>query len=167
MIRLIRDSLRRRDTKGNADMAARQHRPERRTGQRRTRTLTAGLLLLSLPMMGGCAAPFAAGVGISEFISIASLTGTVAFNKGATDLALDIVTGDDCRVMEGMVREDRNICESVGSEATEKDFKGVVGEVQDGDLVVVGHRRMELHDGTEATIAVYGTRPDDEIAREL
>jgi len=167
MIRLIRDSQTHRDTKGNADMAARQHRSECRSSHRRGRALTTGLLLLSLPMLGGCAAPFAAGVGISEFISIASLTGTVAFNKGATDLALDFVTGDDCRVMEGVVREDRKICESIGSDATEKDFKGVVGEVQDGNLVVVGHRRMELHDGAEVTIAVYGIRPDPEIAAEL
>lgn|GEM_PF-7095888 len=167
VIRLIRDSLTRRDTKGKADMAVRQHRSERRASRPGVRALTTGLLLLSLPMLGGCAAPFAAGVGISEFISIASLTGTVAFNKGATDLALDIVTGGDCRVVEGVVREDRSICESVGSDATEKDFKGVVGEVQDGDLVVVGHRRMELHDGAEVTIAVYGIRPDPEIAREL
>ncbi|MEQ8370172.1 MAG: hypothetical protein RIC83_05840 [Alphaproteobacteria bacterium] len=148
-------------------MAARQHRTERRVSRQRARAAATGLLLLSLPLLGGCAAPFAAGVGISEFISIASLTGTVAFNKGATDLALDFVTGDDCRVMEGMVREDRNICESIGSAATDRDFKGVVGEVQDGDLIVVGHRRMELHDGAEVTMAVYGIRPDPKIVGEL
>lgn len=147
-------------------MAARQRRTERGAGQR-TRSVATGLLLLATPVLGGCAAPFAAGVGISEIISIASLTGTVAFNKGATDLALDVVTGEDCRVVEGMVREDRKICESIGSDATERDFKGVVGEVQDGDMVVVGHRRMELHDGAEVTIAVYGIRPDPEIATEL
>ncbi len=166
MIRLIRDSPWRRATQGKPEMAARQHRTERRASQP-TRAAATGLLLLAMPVMGGCAAPFAAGVGISEFISIASLTGTVAFNKGATDLALDFVTGDDCRVMEGVVREDRKICESSGSDATAKDFKGVVGEVRDGDLVVVGHKQMELHDGAEVTIAVYGIRPDPEIASEL
>lgn len=166
MIRLIRDSLRRRATKGKPEMAARQHRTKRRSRQR-TGAATAGLLLFAMPMLGGCAAPFAAGVGISEFISIASLTGTVAFNKGATDLALDFVTGDDCRVMEGVVREDRNICEANGSDATAKDFKGVVGEVRDGDLVVVGHKQMELHDGAQVTIAVYGIRPTPETASEL
>ena len=66
-----------------------------------------------------------------------------------------------------MVREDRNICESIGSAATDRDFKGVVGEVQDGDLIVVGHRRMELHDGAEVTMAVYGIRPDPKIVGEL
>lgn len=166
MIRLIRDSLRRRETKGKSDMTARQRRTECRSSFG-ARAATAGLLLLATPMLGGCAVPFAAGVGIGEIVSIASLTGTVAFNKGATDLALDFVTGEDCRVVEGVVREDRKICESIGSDATDRDFKGVVGEVQDGDLVVVSHRRIELHDGGEVMVAVYGKRPDPEIAAEL
>jgi hypothetical protein len=147
-------------------MAARPEIRKRRS-DRRSGAARAALLLLTLPFAGGCAAPFAAGVGLGEIVSIASLTGTVAFNKGATDLALDMVTGEDCRVVEGMVREDRKICEELGSDATERDFKGVVGEVQDGDLVVVGHRSMELHDGTVVMVAIYGERPDPGIPAEL
>ena len=147
-------------------MSAPDQYPDRRP-DRSKGPLAAAMMLLVLPLAGGCAAPFAAGVGLGEIVSIASLTGTVAFNKGATDLALDIATGEDCRVVEGMVREDRKICETLGSDATEKDFKGVVGEVQDGDLVVVGHQRMELHDGAVVMVAVYGKRPEPAIPAEL
>jgi len=132
-----------------------------------TRTAAAVALLLFTPMVGGCAVPFAAGIGLSEIVSIASLTGTIAYNKGATDLALDLVTGEDCRVVEAMVREDRDICETIGSDAAGKDFKGVVGEVEDGDLVVVGHRRMETHDGAEIEITVFGVRPEAVVAPQL
>ncbi len=124
-------------------------------------------LLIVLPLAGGCAAPFAAGVGIGELVSIASLTGTIAYNKGASDLALDIVTGGDCRIVEGLVRDDRKVCEEDGSDATDKDFKGVVGVVQDEDLVVIGHETLETHDGNSISVAIYGKRENTEIAREL
>ncbi len=125
-------------------------------------------LLLTLPLAGGCALPFAAGVGIGEVVSLASLTGTIAYNKGASDLALDIVTGGNCRIVEGLVREDRKVCEEDGSEATDRDFRGVVGVVQDEDMTVIGHESFETHDGNTITVAIFGKRvqPDAEIELE-
>lgn len=124
-------------------------------------------LLATLPLTGGCAMPFAAGVGVGEIISLASLTGTIAYNKGASDLALDIMTGGNCRIVESLVREDRKVCEEEGSDASEKDFRGVIGVVQDEDLVLVGHENIETHDGNTIRIAVYGKRVSPEIATEL
>lgn len=142
--------------------------PPRPDFKSKIRHLTCGAALLAtLPLAGGCAMPFAAGVGVGEILSLASLTGTIAYNKGASDLALDIVTGDNCRIVEGLMREDRKVCEEDGSDASEKDFRGVVGVVQDEDLVLVGHENIETHDGNTIRIAVYGKRVSPEIATEL
>lgn len=116
------------------------------------------VLFATLGLSGGCALPFAAGVGIGELVSLASLTGTVAYNKGASDLALDIVTGGNCRIVEGLVRDDRDVCEDEGSDASEKDFKGVVGELQAEDLIVVGHEDYETRDDYTVLLAIYGKR---------
>ncbi|MDF1722764.1 MAG: hypothetical protein P1U65_18985 [Minwuia sp.] len=116
------------------------------------------MLFATLGLSGGCALPFAAGVGIGELVSLASLTGTVAYNKGASDLALDIVTGGNCRIVEGLVRDDRDVCEDEGSDASEKDFKGVVGELQAEDLIVVGHEDYETRDDYTVLLAIYGKR---------
>jgi hypothetical protein len=40
-------------------------------------------------------------------------------------------TGKDCRVIEGIVRKDRQTCETRGSPETRKDFKGLSGLVED------------------------------------
>ncbi|WP_146208986.1 hypothetical protein [Azospirillum sp. TSO22-1] len=44
--------------------------------------------------------------------------------KTLADHALDTLTGMDCRIVEGMTRPDRNICEPRGSLATMHDYKG-------------------------------------------
>ena len=46
-------------------------------------------------------------------------------DKGLIEDGADVVTGKDCRVIEGTVRDDRKICETRGDAATQKDFKGV------------------------------------------
>ena len=51
--------------------------------------------------------------------------------KGLPEDAADLVTGKDCRVIEGIVRKDRQTCETRGSPETRKDFKGLSGLVED------------------------------------
>ncbi|OFX12976.1 MAG: hypothetical protein A2516_04505 [Alphaproteobacteria bacterium RIFOXYD12_FULL_60_8] len=53
-----------------------------------------------------------------------SLISTALTGKGVVELAMDAVTGKDCR-FDGLVREDRQLCEVRGSKATENDFKGL------------------------------------------
>jgi len=43
---------------------------------------------------------------------------------------MDLVTGKDCRIMEGLMRDDREVCEERGSPATYDDFNGVMGLVR-------------------------------------
>jgi hypothetical protein len=50
--------------------------------------------------------------------------------KGLPEDAADLVTGKDCRVFEGVVRKDRQICETRGSPETRKDFKGLSGALE-------------------------------------
>ena len=45
--------------------------------------------------------------------------------KSLTDHALDAATGKDCRVVEGMAREDRDVCERRGSKPTRRAYKGL------------------------------------------
>lgn len=75
--------------------------------------------------LSGCAVPVIAGFTLNEMSSATSVVSTLATGKGTGEHALDLVTGKDCRFLEGLVREDRKICESPGSPATAEDFKGV------------------------------------------
>jgi hypothetical protein len=55
----------------------------------------------------------------------ADAASTAATGKGTTEHALDGMTGNDCRIVEGVVRSDRRVCEPRQGPATERDFKGV------------------------------------------
>ena len=78
-------------------------------------------------VMSGCAVPIVGGLTLSEMSTGASLVSTGLTGKSLGDQALGAVTGDDCSMMEGVVRADRHICETPGSPATQKDFKGILG----------------------------------------
>ena len=43
------------------------------------------------------------------------------------DPGADLATGKNCRLIEGVVRDDRKVCETQNSPATKKDFKGLSG----------------------------------------
>jgi hypothetical protein len=55
----------------------------------------------------------------------ADVASTAATGKGTTEHALDQMTGKDCRIIEGVVRSDRRLCEPWDAPATERDFKGL------------------------------------------
>ena len=79
------------------------------------RTKHAGVAaLLALALLGGCVPMLAADA--------AAVAGS---GKGASDHALDAMTGKDCRILEGLTRDDRAVCEEPGSPATAGDFKGL------------------------------------------
>lgn len=50
---------------------------------------------------------------------------TATTGKGTTEHALDEMTGKDCRIIEGVARSDRRLCEPRGTPATDRDFKGL------------------------------------------
>jgi hypothetical protein len=83
-------------------------------------------LLLAAPALSGCASAIIGGITLGEISAAAGLASVGTTGKGLQDHALSAVTGQDCRVLEGIVRQNRQICEEPGSPATEDDFKGVV-----------------------------------------
>jgi len=88
----------------------------------------AGTLALAL---SGCAAVVIAGI---PFGFLATEVAPRAVNgKGLAEDGVDLVTGKDCRLIDGVVRDDRHICETRGSPATKKDFKGLSGLTADDD----------------------------------
>ncbi|MEE8173523.1 MAG: hypothetical protein V3T62_11390 [Alphaproteobacteria bacterium] len=84
-------------------------------------------------VLSGCALPFAGPLALSDILTGVSIFSTAATGKGTTELALDLVTGQDCRLLEGIMRADRDFCEEPGSAATEEDFKGLVAWLEDSE----------------------------------
>ncbi len=88
------------------------------------------LLAAVLPALGGCATAVIGPLTLSHISTIATVTTMTVKGKGVGEVAMDVATGKDCRVMEGIVRQSRAICEVPGSSATDGDFKGVLALLQ-------------------------------------
>jgi hypothetical protein len=91
------------------------------------RFLRTSAAVLFSAAISGCAVPIVGGLTLSEMSTGASVVSTGLTGKSLSDDALGMVTGDDCSMVEGVVRADRHICETPGSPATQKDFKGILG----------------------------------------
>lgn len=65
-----------------------------------------------------------AGLTVTELATAGSLATTAATGKGLSEYAMDAATGRDCRIVEGMFRADRHICERKSSPALEDDWRG-------------------------------------------
>ena len=76
-------------------------------------------------LLSGCAAPVLGALTLNHLMTAASAATMAVSGKGVGDLALDAVTGRDCRVLESTFRTDRELCEDTGSPATKRDFKGL------------------------------------------
>lgn len=85
------------------------------------------ILVIAIAFLtGACAVPVVvAGLTLNDIATGFSLTSTVISGKGLGEHVLDVTTGKDCRIIEGVLRKDRQLCEERGSAATEKDFKGL------------------------------------------
>jgi hypothetical protein len=84
-----------------------------------------GIGCVCMACLGGCA--LAPASFIVTWVVPHAING-----KGLPEDAADLVTGKDCRVIEGIVRKDRKTCETRGSPETRKDFKGLAGLLDDG-----------------------------------
>ncbi len=87
------------------------------------KAMLCGVICFSL---SGCAGTIIAGLTLSEILTAGSIGSALITGKGLGEHALDIVTGQDCRILEAVFRKDRAICEPKNSIATEDDFKGLV-----------------------------------------
>jgi hypothetical protein len=93
-------------------------------------------ILASTTFLSGCAGTIA-GVSLSSISSFAGFASTLFTGADLGEHAASLVTGKDCRFSEGLVREDRDICEEAGSPATRDDFHGIFVERIDSDGTVI------------------------------
>ena len=83
-------------------------------------TVAAGL------MLSGCASPIIGALTIGEVASIAGLVSTFMSGQDLTEHALSAATGKDCRILEAMLRSERDFCVDHSDSSTENDFEGVI-----------------------------------------
>jgi len=81
--------------------------------------------VLSLTL-SGCAGTIIAGLTFSQLLTAGSISSSLITGKGLGEHALDIVTGQDCRILEAVFRNNRAVCEPNESLATKGDFKGLI-----------------------------------------
>ena len=91
----------------------------------RRRIITVALPLFCALALSGCALPLIAGMTFAELSMAGSLASTAATGKGLGDHAMDAATGQDCRMIDSVIRDDRKLCEPKDSPALEKDWKGL------------------------------------------
>lgn len=93
-------------------------------------------ILASTTILGGCAGTVA-GVSLSSISSFAGFASTIFTGADLGEHAVSLVTGKDCRFSEGLMREDRDVCEEPGSVATRDDFHGIFIERIEADGTIV------------------------------
>lgn len=93
-------------------------------------------ILASTTILTGCAGTIA-GVSLSSISSFAGFASTLFTGADLGEHAVSLVTGKDCRFSEGLMREDRDVCEEPGSAATRGDFHGIFVERIDPDGTVI------------------------------
>jgi hypothetical protein len=93
-------------------------------------------ILASTTILTGCAGTIA-GVSLSSISSFAGFASTLFTGADLGEHAVSLVTGKDCRFSEGLMREDRDVCEEPGSAATRDDFHGIFVERIDPDGTVI------------------------------
>jgi len=74
--------------------------------------------------LSGCTTAVVGSITLGQISTAAGVASVGTTGKGLQDHALSAVTGQDCRLLEGIVRTSRRICEEPGSAATENDFRG-------------------------------------------
>ena len=67
---------------------------------------------------------------LNELSSVSSIATSGLTGKSLTEMAMDLVTGKDCRIMESVMRDERKLCEERNSPATYDDFNGVLSLVR-------------------------------------
>lgn len=94
-------------------------------------------ILASTTILSGCAGTTVAGLSLSSISSYAGFASTLFTGADLGEHAVSLVTGKDCRFSEGLMRDDRDVCEDPGSPATRNDFHGIFVERIDEDGTVI------------------------------
>jgi hypothetical protein len=132
---------------------ARKKRGVRKSGV--AATLAAGL------MLSGCASPIIGVLTIGEIASIAGIVSTFMSGQDLTEHALSAATGQDCRILESMLRSERDFCVDHDDIATEDDFEGVVALLDNNTGTAVAKADIRDKQALEADLIALGFAPID------
>lgn len=111
------------------------------------------LVFLMIFALSGCAAPLVGALTVDQMFSAFSLASSVVTGKSFGEHAMDVATGDDCRLLESVVRTERKFCEPIGSPQTADDFKGIrtiasyLAETDDVSMLASPKRKLSIYDG--------------------
>jgi hypothetical protein len=76
---------------------------------------------------GGCLhVAIGGGLTLGHLSTITTVASIAVSGKGLGEHGLDIVTGKDCRFLESLMRDEREVCEERDSPVTQEDFRGVL-----------------------------------------
>jgi len=100
------------------------------------RSTALAAILASTTILSGCAGTIA-GVSIGSISSFAGFASTIFTGADLGEHAASLVTGKSCRFSEGLVRDDRDVCEDAGSSATRDDFRGIFVERVEADGTII------------------------------
>ncbi len=120
-------------------------------------------------MLSGCASPIIGALTIGEVASIAGLVSTFMSGQDLTEHALSAATGKDCRILEAMLRSERDFCVDHSDDATRNDFEGVMALFDDDQAptTMIATADTEGNQTAETDLIALGFAPIDRgIARD-
>jgi hypothetical protein len=122
-------------------------------------TLAAGL------MVSGCASPIIGALTIGEVATIAGIVSTFMSGQDLTEHALSAATGQDCRILESMLRSERDFCVDHNDATTGDDFEGVMAMFDDSTSnTAIAEADIRDNRGSEADLIALGFAPIDRSA---
>jgi hypothetical protein len=110
---------------------------------------------------GGCFQVLIGGVSLSQISTIATVVSIATTGKGPSEHGLDLITGMDCRILDSLMREEREICEERHSPVTQDDFRGVFAWLEDQTAdpkptkPVVAPTERQIADGPVGKVARF------------
>jgi len=111
---------------------------------------------------GGCLQLVVAGIPLSHISTAIGVASLATTGKGVAEHGLDVVTGKDCRVLDSLLRDERELCEERNSPPTQEDFRGVLAwldeQVEDAprpSKVMVAATERQLAGGPIGKVARF------------
>ncbi|SDH29392.1 hypothetical protein [Roseospirillum parvum] len=134
---------------GTTPPSRRNNDPARRPALvARRPALVVGVVLGAGLLASGCAAPIVGALTVADLMTGASVTSTVLTGRSTNEHVASLALDQDCRLLEGMLSADRDVCEQPGAYVTDDDFRGLVG----------------LFDRREIQVAAVGEGPWTQVA---
>ena len=110
--------------------------------------------------LSGCGGAAVGALTLAEISSITGIASTFMTGKDLPEHALSMATGKDCRILESILRADRELCEENNSEATQEDFQGVFA-LMDQDPTIMANALVNAEVQRMVDPSLHGFSPVD------